>query len=189
MSAPSSLPPRSTLLFAGLTALLTVALFLEIRHGRQLEAALRDLTATKARQGGIEEGRVLAPLELLDGQGTRVKVAFTEAVGTVLLFHSAGCGACANTAPRWRQALTEAARPDLAVVVAQTDGTAARADLEGLPASLSVPLPPVGWHANLPALPATLVLDSEGRLVRAWYGQLEDETQRELVDVLSGLGT
>jgi len=181
-------PSKSTLLFAGLTAVLTVGLTLQIRETRRLAALLREVTEMKAQRSGIEEGRPLAPLELLDSTGARVRVTFTEAVGTLLLFHSGGCDACTQTAPRWRAALAEAGRPDVAVVVAQTDGVSGRIDLEGLGTSLSVPLPPVGWHAGLPAVPATLVIDSQGVLVRAWYGALDEPQRTELVDTLTRLG-
>lgn len=106
-----------------------------------------------------------------------------------MLFHSGGCDACASTAPRWRSALAEASRPDLALVVAQTDGESGRVDLEGLPPSLVVPLPPDGWHAGLPAVPATLVVDTEGVLVQAWFGELDEAQRAELVRTLVALGS
>lgn len=176
-------------MFALLTAALTVALFVEIEENRALRTTLAQVTAMKARERGLAEGTTLAPLELLDRSGARKRLEFQEAVGSVLLFHSGSCNACAHTAPRWRSALLEAERPDLAVWVVQTDGADARVDLEGLPPSLVVPLPPAGWHANLPAVPATLLLDSAGVLVRAWYGELDEDGQGELLSALRSLGT
>jgi hypothetical protein len=189
MQEKSSGPSRATVVFAILTALLTVTLFLEVRENRGLRATLVKMTEAKARERGLEEGRALAPVELLDPAGVAVPVGFGGFVGTVFLFHSGGCDACAATAPRWRSALLEAARPDVHVVVAQTDGESARVDLEGLPASLSVPLPPEGWLAALPAVPATLVLDASGVLVRAWYGELDAEASSALIETLARLGS
>ena len=189
MPEKSSSPSLGTIVFALLTALLTVALFLELRANRGLRVTLAKVTEDKARAGGIAEGRSLAPVQLLDPSGVAVPVGFDGFVGTVLLFHAAGCGACEATAPRWRSALREAARPDVHVVVAQTDGATARIDLAGLPASLAVPLPPEGWLAALPAVPATLVLDANGSLVRAWYGELGEDARGALVDTLLHLGS
>jgi len=189
MKEKSSLPSRGTAVFAVLTALLTTTLFLEVRENRSLRATLARVTESKARERGLEEGRALAPLLLLDPSGVTVPVGFDDFVGTVLLFHSAGCGACEATVPHWRSALLEAARPDVHVVVAQTDGQSARVDLEGLPASLAVPLPPEGWLAALPAVPATLVLDANGLLVRAWYGELDEDARSALVETLARLGS
>lgn len=189
MREKGSGPSRGTVLFAVLTALLSVALLLEVRESRGLRATLAKVTESKARERGLAEGRALAPVRLLDPAGVTVPVAFGDFVGTVLLFHSAGCGACEATIPRWRSALLEAARPDVHVVVAQTDGESARIDLEGLPASLAVPLPPADWLAALPAVPATLVLDENGVLVRAWYGELDEDARSALVETLARLGS
>lgn len=189
MGDASGAPARGTVVFALLSAALTAALFVEIRENRALRTTLAKVTEMKARERGLVEGATLAPLELADAAGAPVRIEFQQAVGTVLLFHSGACDACAHTAPHWRSALLEAERPDLAVRVIQTDGAEARVDLEGLPASLVVPLPPVGWHANLPAVPATLLLDSAGVLVRAWYGELDEGERAELLAALRGLGT
>ena len=59
--------------------------------------------------------------------------------------------------------------------------------LEGLPASLAVPLPPVGWLGAIPAVPATLVLDENGVLVRVWYGELDSDLAQELARTIAGL--
>lgn len=189
MPEKKSLPPLGTLVFAALTALLTIALFIEVRVNRGLRTTLAKMTERSARERGLEEGQALAPVQLLDPAGTAVRVGFEEFVGTVLLFHSGACDSCTVTAPRWRSALLEAARPDVHVVVAQTDGQSARVDLEGLPASLAVPLPPEGWIAALPTVPATLVLDARGTLVRAWYGELDEDAHGALVETLARLGS
>ena len=189
MAETKAAPARAAWIFALLTALLTAALYHEIRQNRVLRDALARMAELMARERGLEEGRALAAIELRDGAGAPVPVTFEHSVGTVLLFHSGGCDACANTAPRWRSALAEAARPDLQIIVAQTDGESTRIDLEGLPASLIVPLPPVGWHGNLPAVPATLVVDANGVLVRAWYGELDEASRKALVATLGQLGS
>jgi hypothetical protein len=179
-----------TLLFATLTAALSVALALELRENRRLRDDLVALAAAKARASGLEPGQVLAPVTLHDASGLDVRLDFTgEFPGTVLLFHSSVCDACAISSAHWSSAIAQAARPDVRVVCLQTDFEhGAPLLLEGLPASLAVPLPPVGWLAAVPAVPATLVLDANGVLVRVWYGELDGAIAEELALTIASLG-
>lgn len=182
-------PSRATFVFATLTALLTFGLFFQLRRTRELEAALTEMTRLRARAVGLAEGTVLAPATLLDPSGSPIPLRFDDTVGTLLLFHAAGCGACGTTRPLWATAVSEAARPDVRVLVVQTDGATQRVDLEGLPPSLAVPLPPEGWLGALPAVPATLLLDSAGVLRRAWFEELDAAARAELVQALAVLGS
>ena len=184
LRAMVQVPTRATLVFATLTALLTLGLFLQLRRTRELAAALAAMTSQRARERGLAEGSALAPATLLDPAGALLPLRFDDTVGTLLLFHAAGCDACGTTRPLWVSAVTEAARPDVRVLCVQTDGAAERVDLEGLPPSLAVPLPPEGWLAALPAVPATLLIDSAGVLGRAWFGELDGATRAELVRAL-----
>jgi len=179
-----------TLLFATLTAALSVALALELRENRRLQAELVAMAAAKARASGLEPGQALAPVTLRDAAGLDVYLDFTgESPGTVLLFHSSACDACAISSAHWRSAIGQAARPDVRVLCLQTDvANGAPLSLEGLPASLAVPLPPVSWLAAVPAVPATLVLDEGGTLLRAWYGELDAGIEQELARTIAGLG-
>jgi hypothetical protein len=180
---------RWTLLFAALTAALCVALLGVLRENRHLRDEVRSLVREKARAAGFEPGHALAPVALRDAAGNDVRVDFAnEFLGTVFLIHAAGCGACARTGLSWRGAVETAARPDVRVVCVQTDGIAEPLALEGLPASLAVPLPPEGWLADLPAVPATLVVDENGVLTRAWFEELDETAARELTDAIAGLG-
>lgn len=178
-----------TLVFAALTALLTFALVLQVRANRALRAELTRAMASLADGRGLAEGAVLAPVELLGPDGNAMALRFDDTVGSVLLFHASGCGACEVTAEQWRTALAEAARPDLRVLCIQTDGAKERISRPGLPPSLAVPLPPEGWLAALPAVPATLLVDAEGVLVRTWFGELDDASRQALVQALVRLGS
>ena len=178
------------LLFATLTAALGVALALEQRENRRLRGDLVALTAAQARAAGLQPGQPLAPVTLHDASGQDVRLDFTGgSPGTVLLFHSSSCDACAISSAHWRSAIAQAARPDVRVLCIQTDGAnGAPLRLEGLPASLAVPLPPVGWLAEVPAVPATLVLDGGGVVVRAWYGELDAGIEQELARTIAESG-
>lgn len=177
------------LLFAVLTAILSVALGLVTRDNRRMRAQIVALAGAKARANGLEPGHVLAPFTLRDATGADVHLDFAgEFLGTVLLFHASSCGACENSIPFWRSAIERAGRPDVRVLCIQTDGEGAPLALEGLPSSLAVPLPPIGWLAALPAVPATLVVDERGALERAWYSELDADTARELEDAIASLG-
>ena len=178
-----------TLLFAALTAVLGVALVLQLRENRRLRDALAAMAAAKARAAGIEAGQALGPITLRTAAGQDVRVEFSGGgAGTVLLFHASSCDACAATRPHWRNALEQAARPDVRVLCIQTDGAeGGPLSLEGLPASLAVPLPPLGWLAALPAVPATFVVDGGGTVVRSWYGELDGGTAGELSSAIVAL--
>jgi hypothetical protein len=183
-------PGAWLLVFAALTVALGAALVLLVRENGRLRARVAVLAVEKARAGGLELERPVAPIRLTDGDGASVTVRFAdEGVGTLLLVHAAGCDACAATSGRWRALVAAAERPDVRVVCVQTDadGGAFRA-LDGLPASLAVPLPPSGWLAALPAVPATLLVDDRGVLVWAAYDALDDGTARSLADALASLG-
>jgi len=179
-----------TLAFAVLTAALTITLALVVRENRRLREDLVALAGAKARAAGLEPGKVLAPFTLRDAAGKEVHLDFAgEFLGTVLLFHASSCDACANSRAFWRSAIEQAARPDVRVLCIQTDVVdGAPLALEGLPASLAVPLPPVGWLAAIPAVPATLVVDERGALTRAWYRELDADTAQELAGAIAGLG-
>jgi len=181
---------RWALLFAALTAALCVALGLVLRENGRLRDQVRLLVLEKARSAGLVPGQKLEPVTLRDAAGRDVRVDFAgEFVGTVLLFHAAGCGACQRSQLFWRNAIEEAGRPDVRVLCIQTDVLgAAPLALEGLPASLAVPLPPEGWLANLPAVPGTLVADEHGVLTRAWFDELDEAQARELRDAIAALG-
>jgi peroxiredoxin len=179
-----------TLAFAALTAALTVALALVVRENRRLREDLVVLAGARARAAGLEQGNALAPFTLRDAAGAEVHFDFAgEFLGTVLLFHASSCDACTSSRAFWRSAIEQAARPDVRVLCIQTDAVeGAPLALEGLPASLAVPLPPVGWLAAIPAVPATLVVDEHGVLTRAWYRELDADTALELAGAIAGLG-
>ena len=178
------------LVFAALTAALTVALALVVRENGRLREQLIALAEAKARASGLGEGQALGPFTLRDAGGKDVRLDFAGgSLGTVLLFHASGCEACQNSRAFWRSAIEQAARPDVRVLCVQTDVTeGAPIAIEGLPASLAVPLPPVGWLAALPVVPATLLVDEAGVLLRAWWGELDGDTAQELASAIAGLG-
>ena len=178
------------LVFAALTAVLTVALAYVVRENGRLREQMVVLAETKAREAGLRTGQALEPFTLRDAAGKDVHLDFAGGfLGTVLLIHASGCEACENSRVFWRSAVEEAARPDVRVLCMQTDvRESSPLDIEGLPASLAVPLPPVGWLAALPVVPATLVVDEDGVLVRAWWGELDADTARELAGTIAGLG-
>jgi hypothetical protein len=179
-----------TLLLAVCTAVLCAALVLLVRENGRLRDRLVALTASRARERGLEEGRVLDAITLRNAAGEDVGVRFGAGEpGSLLLFHASACDACEATRPLWRNMVERSHRPDVRVLCIQTDVTAgAPIELEGLPASLAVPLPPTGWPASLPAVPATLLVDGAGVLTRAWYGELSDDMTREATEAIGALG-
>ena len=75
------------------------------------------------------------------------------------------------------------------VLCVQTDALDGKpAALEGLPPAYAVPLPPEGWLADLPAVPATLVADENGVLAHAWFTELDANSAQELATAITTLG-
>lgn len=179
-----------TFVFAALTALLCVAVAVVVRENRRLRDEVAALTRSNARTAAPMAGDVLGSLVLRDAAGNDVPLNFAGAsVGTVLLVHSSACDACEATRVFWRSAIERASRPDVRVLCIQTDAAeGAPLALEGLPASLAVPLPPTSWLATLPAVPATLVADEHGRLTHAWFRTLDTALAEELTAAIQALG-
>jgi hypothetical protein len=185
------LAPRAwTLVFAALTALLCVAVAVVVRENRRLRSEVAALLNSGARSAALAQGAVLGPVVLRDAAGNDVPLDFAGAsAGTVLLFHSSACDACEATRDLWRSALERAHRPDVRVLCIQTDvEEGAPLSLEGLPESLAVPLPPQGWIAHLPAVPATLVADEHGRLTHAWFRALDADLAEQFAAAVQALG-
>jgi len=161
-----------------------------VRENRRLRSEVAALVRSNARSAGLGEGDVLGPVVLRDAAGNDVRLDFAgEFAGTVLLVHSSSCDACEASRGFWRSALGRASRPDVRVLCIQTDvKEGAPLPLEGLPASLAVPLPPPGWLAALPAVPATLVADEHGRLTHAWFRTLDAGLAEELAAAIQALG-
>src|SRR5262245_65765588 len=95
-----------TFVFAALTAVVSVALALQVREIRRLREELVAVTAAKGRAAGIEPGQSLPAFTLHDAARRDVRVDFGGAsAGSVLLFHASGCDACASSVASWRGAV------------------------------------------------------------------------------------
>ena len=131
----------------------------------------------------LSTGDVVAGFDLQTAAGETVEVAFDGAEErTLLLVFSSTCPACERNMPVWNELLAGGASPGVRVLGIQTDlsqGAAPHAD--GPPCPIYAVGPRAGPPFDrLPYVPATVVLDGEGRVRAAWFGILDASQQAEL---------
>lgn len=131
----------------------------------------------------LAAGDVVGPFDLWSPTGESVKVAFDGAEDrTLLLVFSSTCPACERNMPAWHELLSGQRSSGVRVLGIQTDLAAgAQPHAAGPPC----PIYSVGQRAGppfdrLPYVPATVVLDRQGRVRRAWFGILDAQQQAEL---------
>jgi thiol-disulfide isomerase/thioredoxin len=156
---------------------LAVLVFLLARENRRLKAEL--VAAPRAVPAEAwKAGDRLGPLTLVNGEGSTEAITFDREEGrTLLLVFSPGCPACEETYPFW-EFVVEAAPPALRVVGLSVG--------DDPPPSLALPVYTLldsdrESMQRVPLVPATLLIDREGRVVRAWYGVLETEDEDALL--------
>jgi hypothetical protein len=151
------------------------------RENRRLEAEL----AAASREAPAESwkpGDRLGPLALVDGEGTTETLTFERGEGrTLLLLFSPDCPACQAIWPFW-EFLVDGAPRGLRVVGLCTGGDPPTARTFPV---FTLPDPGRGSLRKVPLVPATLLVDGEGRIVRAWYGVLAAEDETTLLDLVA----
>ena len=131
----------------------------------------------------LAQGEVVAPFEVVTAQGEKVRVAFDEGQErTILLVFSSTCPACEKNMPVWKDVLGGERKASVRVIGVQTDLAAGGTPHVGGP---PCPIYAMGQRGGapfdkLPYVPATVVLDHEGRVETAWFGVLDENQQSEL---------
>ncbi len=131
----------------------------------------------------LGQGEVVAPFELETPTGETFRVAFDQGQErTVLLVFSSTCPACKQNMPVWNELLGGEHSASVRVLGVQTDlAVGGTPHVDGPPC----PIYAVGKRAGppfdkLPYVPATVVLDRDGRVRSAWFGVLDADQQTEL---------
>lgn len=178
--------PRGITWFTGFlilaTLVLSVLVIVLARHNRQLRgetAALRQLAGDSA----LFPGELLAWLDSFgpSSTGTDATDALTLVdgrPGTILLLYSGTCGACEVVMPRFAALAARHRASGLACYGIQIDAkspadlthTDLGVDVRGVPGAER------SWLRRIPLVPAIVILDHEGALVRGYYGA-PDENQ------------
>lgn len=184
--------PRGFSWFTGFLILATLVLSVLVvvlaRHNRQLRgeaAALRQLAGDSA----LFPGELLASLESFGPASTEASAPSTETTqnaltlvdgrpGTILLLYSGTCGACEVVMPRFAALAARHGASGVACYGIQIDAkspaelthTDLGVDVRGVPGAER------SWLRRIPLVPAIVILDHEGALVRGIYGA-PDENQ------------
>lgn len=156
-----------SLLAAGLAVLVVVL------HRRNLALA-HELAAVQvqiATRAGIQVGERVEDLTLLDG--SRLRLAGADRA-TLVIAVSHTCGTCKASLPVWGAIADGLRGSPVEVVLVDVDAREASEAIEA-PAPLTPRLVRDGertWLKRLSVVPAGLLLDREGVVVKAWWGEL-----------------
>jgi len=167
-------------LIAACTALAVLVVLLTWQN-LSLKADLAE-AAAGPREEALQSGDAFGSLVLMNESGDATPYVFGgDGQRTLLLVFTQDCPACQKTLPLWNGMLAEAAPPDVRVVGLQLDGDSG----PGSWPALTFEVYGVDYAGSeslnkIPYIPATLLLDGNGVVERAWYGMLTDETEQEL---------
>lgn len=125
----------------------------------------------------FEAGNSVPSFTVVADTGEQKTIAFGEGeTKTILLVFSSSCSACKDTVPIWRTLFASPPATGLRIVGIQTDrldaNPAAPAEVTG-----AYPFPVYGYKrpspdplAKVPFIPAAIVVDPKGVVVKAWFG-------------------
>lgn len=181
---------------------LVILVLMLARQNVQLKKELGSFTAGGADQVHME-GQVFPVLTVFDQAGNDHTIDFGQGAAgrqTLLLVYSSQCPACVQTIPLWEDVfLGLRTRPEnesgpVEVLAIQTDlPDPAKPDADlGAMLTLALPFPVFGIRdpatmeelSRIPYIPAALLLDSDGKVVRTWIGVPSEEVQSELKQLI-----
>jgi thiol-disulfide isomerase/thioredoxin len=189
-------PPRRdpfTMFLVVACIVLAVLVIVLARQNRQLKASFAALAASQVPADALKTGDRVEPFAILGEGARKERLEFSpDGPKTLLLVFSTHCPACERTLPIWNEFLTAGPPAGLRAVGVETDHPGAAPELGGIvpPAlgfpvfSVEQPSPPV--LGKIPYVPATVLLDGHGRVVKVWFGIPTKEQLGELRDLVTG---
>ena len=178
---------RFSLFLAGASVVLAI---LVVALGIQNHRLKQQLADEHAESPVLERGASLEPVRLVDPDGQPGTMAdASDGARTLWLFFTPTCPACRSTLPVWSD-LARSLEPDaprvLGVNLARP-GSPGNEEL--VTVDLGFPVYGIDHEASsglsrITHVPATVILDADGRVERAWFGQLDDGLLAELLAAL-----
>ena len=185
---PSRWDPFTTFLVVACLALAVLVLLLA-RENRSLKTLIASggHASVADDPNALKTGDTLTPFEIIDGSGAKTRLEFGRGEDrTLLLVFSVSCPACEKNMPIWTALLATAPPPSVRVVAIQTDKVGPAGEKSPkLEQAFPFPVYAVGHPqpaplAKVPYIPATVVLDSKGVVIKAWFGVLSADQQHDL---------
>ena len=161
----------------GLLAVFSLILVSSMAANVALMNANRELSAELSRKTTVPIGVVLPPLEGEDLSGNAVKVAAANpGHPTVLFVFSPTCQFCASNWPNWKSILSSEAQSGWRPVFVNT-GIPSAPDFQkshGIDHYITLEkiTPGTQLAYRFSATPETIILNSEGKAVQMWVGEL-----------------
>lgn len=199
-AAPRGIPWFTTFLLLA-TLALSLLLLLLMRQNRNLRSeatALRQLTGEAA----LPRGEMLASLETFAPPPTHSPattapdtptpdaMTFIDGrLGTLLYLFSASCGSCETVMPRVAALSARHTPAGVECFAIQIDANAPD-DLDHTDLGLAVRGvhdAPRTWLRRVPLVPAMVLIDHDGVLVRAWYGAPDEPQWAQIETELAAL--
>lgn len=173
-----------------LLSIITIALLvvngLLIFQNLNLKSQLR---ASAPKQ--IKEGDTIAAFDARDLNGNPAKVNYGEkSAKRVLLYFHPTCGFCKKQMPYWKELVSKAdsQKYKIDLITTETDADSVKKYLDdygvGSWETLSIEKADAD-KAELSGTPATIVLDDDGKVEKAWVGMWRDEELADASDYFS----
>ena len=193
-AGPGEQPPRDTFTLFLVVACIALAVLVIVlaRQNRQLKMGMGAVSAPQMPPDALKTGDRVEPFVLVGEAGRKDRLEFTpNGPKTLLLVFSSHCPACEKTLPVWGEFLASAKPSGFRTIGIETDRPGDAPDVSGIvPAAMGFPIfsvenpePPV--MRKLPYIPATVLLDGNGLVVRVWFGIPSKEQLDELRDLVS----
>ena len=174
-------------LLVACVALSAIVVGLAVQN-RSLKRRLSDVySAHGSGQPEFKAGDVFPLLTVVADTGESKTISFGQGeTRTVLLVFSSSCHACEDTLPIWRKILASPPAAGVRVIGIQTDRLDAN---PAAPVELAASFPfPVFGHrrggddplAKVPYIPAAIVVDAKGVVVKTWVGVPGDDAIEDL---------
>jgi peroxiredoxin len=187
---PAQSSKRATWILT-ISLLLNVALIVEVamlaNQNRQLK--LNGGAVMQPTVEPLKAGERVSPFSVLTLDGDTATIDYSEAARNHLLFvFTTTCPHCAKTITQWN-VLTEFARTRLIDVsgvsldgLERTKSFFGRANLEFY--TVAVNDTSFRWTYKISGVPETILIDSDGRVLKVWMGELNEQYTDEIMNLM-----
>lgn len=168
---------------------LSVLVLVLSNENRHLKGMLEDKYA-EAMKASLQAGESLEAIELTNASGVSSSHDFHAHPSTLVLVVSTNCPHCDEALPTWAGAIEDAKATSVPIVCIESDVMDA-SQLKRTPPAIPayfVPNARSTWLTRLNMVPAAILVGSDAKVVRTWYGPLAPADRNAMTDALMGVG-